>query len=494
MPLTAKKILLGLVVMLALGRIGAGVASADESTTTSSTTTSSTTTTTIADSSWRFSGSGTVLLLDRSENQIQVRGFATIVKGDGNCSPQSSALVEYSISPDDGYGRGQGITSFAYSSVGLCSPLNYPFEAVAFNGLRAGRTYTICMSVSHGVLGSASACGTWTTLGGSISSSTSSSSSTTTPESGSASSSSTTTVPNGGFMVLLDTQSRVVDVWTRQRYDSWDPYQLPRGGCGCFAWVPSSSAPYAGMIYDGSGNFNWPTTTTTSVSFSTVPDSESTSTVASSVTPTTASGNLNGGTTSTLAPSGGTVPESGVSTTTVAPVEPGSGEVVVGGATIETSVTIDTDAGVATVSAGGVTASLSGEQSEQAANVSDENSLVFNAGDEVSLNVSGFQPESEAEAIVYSEPRRLGVLRVDAQGNLNATVELPPDLESGNHTLVLSGVDSNGNPISVKFGLIVFGNDGGIPLWMWVLVGLLIAVLFTSVSLNLRQRGTPRPA
>ena len=178
----------------------------------------------------------------------------------------------------------------------------------------------------------------------------------------------------------------------------------------------------------------------------------------------------------------------------MASVEPGSGEVVVGGATIETNVDVDTDAGVATVSAGRVVASLSGEQSEQAANVSDENSLVFNAGDEVSLNVSGFQPESEAEATVYSEPRRIGVLQVDAQGNLNATVELPPDLESGNHTLVLSGLDSDGNPISVKFGLIVFGNNGGIPLWMWVLVGLLVAVLFTSVSLNLRQRGTPRPA
>ena len=299
----------------------------------------------------------------------------------------------------------------------------------------------------------------------------------------------------GGRRYILQTQQEPdgnVAGWGSGFYDQTNNRFYPEGLDG--PWFNGGDS-WADIRSSLSATRTTTTTTTTTTSVvSTVPDSESTSTVASSVTPTTASGNPNGGTTSTLAPSGGTVPESGVSTTTVAPVEPGSGEVVVGGATIETSVTIETDAGVATVSAGGVTASLSGEQSEQAANVSDENSLVFNAGDEVSLNVSGFQPESEAEAIVYSEPRKLGILQVDAQGNLNATVELPPDLESGNHTLVLSGVDSNGNPISVKFGLIVFGNDGGIPLWMWVLVGLLLAVLFSSVSLNLRQRGTPRPA
>ena len=289
---------------------------------------------------------------------------------------------------------------------------------------------------------------------------------------------STTTLDPPLYMAQIDSSNRVLQICVcSESFVKANPSRYPGTWVPAWMGVGGKNYPGPGMIYDwDSLNFYWPTTTTattpTTLFSTSVPDSETSTRVA---------------TTSEVDP------ESGISTTTVAPVEPGSAVIMVGSATFATKVNIDTDAGVATVAVGGVTASLSGEQSNQAADAGDEKSLVFNAGEDVSLDVSGFKPESEAQAIIYSDPRMLGVLQVDAQGNLNATVQLPPDLESGNHTLVLSGIDPNGNLISVKFGLIVFGNESAIPLWMWVLVGSLVTVLFSSVLVNLRQRGTPRP-
>lgn len=463
-----------LAAFLIFAATGLGVARANDTTTTTSSTLATK----------RFTG-GSLALLQLSENQFQVR-LNYSLSGGSDCTPIGYFTETWSRSPNDGqWSIGTSNTNTSGSetiwwNVGACGTSWDSGRVFNAWGLKEGTTYTV--SVTGGYEGNMiTASRSITTLGGGWQTS----STTTTlavgsslPGYSSTSSSTTTTIDSPLYMAQIDSSNRVLQICVcSEAFVRANPSRYPGTWVPAWMGVGGKNYPSPGMIYDWDAqNFYWPTTTTTSTTIAGV------------------STTIAGVSTTTIAPSGGAVPDSGVSTTTVASVEPGSGEVVVGGATIETNVSIDTDAGVATVSAGGVVASLSGEQSEQAANVSDENSLVFNAGDEVSLNVSGFQPESEAEAIVYSEPRRLGVLQVDAQGNLNATVELPPDLESGNHTLVLAGVDSNGNPISVKFGLIVFGNDGGIPLWMWVLVGLLVAVLFTSVSLNLRQRGTPRPA
>jgi hypothetical protein len=167
---------------------------------------------------------------------------------------------------------------------------------------------------------------------------------------------------------------------------------------------------------------------------------------------------------------------------------------VVGGAAVETVESVDTESGVATVTAGDVSASISGQQSDAASDIDDnDNSLVFDAGDSLTVGASGFAPETEASVVIYSEPRQLGTLFADAQGNIQATVSLPTDLESGNHTLVITGSDKDGNLISVKFGLIVFGNERQIPIWMWFLVVGLVAILTISLAVNLRSRRSPQP-
>ena len=492
-----------------------------DSTTTSSTSssTSSTTTTTVAQttttttmSTWRYI-SASIVLIDLSTNQIQARGFVEAQSGEGKCSPQGSQLISYTISPDHGYGRGQGITSYYYPSIGICGPGSRQLEAVAFNGLQPQTSYTVCMSIEHGVLGSQSACGNWTTFGSSISTT---STSTTIPTSSSVTStttvSSSTTVP-GGYMVLITNNLVAIDVWTKSKYDSFNPYYLPRGGCGCYTWVSSSTSPSIGMQFDGKDGFAWPTTTTTTTTTTVAPTTTTvapTTTVASTTTAapgdiqiqststTQAESTGNTGPSTTIAPSQQSAAVNGATTTeapagqptpsTMAPVVPGEVIVEIGGEEVQASVEVNQEEGVATVSAGVVVASVSGSQVNESTAEAPENALVFAAGDEVSVSASGFEPDSEVDATIYSTPRNLGKLSVDAQGNVTAEITLPSDMETGNHTLVLSGVDQNNNPIAVKFGLIVYANETNIPGWIYVLVALLVLVLAASIGVNVRQR------
>ena len=173
---------------------------------------------------------------------------------------------------------------------------------------------------------------------------------------------------------------------------------------------------------------------------------------------------------------------------TVASVVPGEAVVEIGGEEVQTSVEVNQEEGVATVSAGEVVASVSGSQVNEGSADAPENALVFAAGDDVSVSASGFEPDSEVDATIYSTPRNLGKLSVDAQGNVTAEITLPSDMETGNHTLVLSGVDQNKNPIAVKFGLIVYANETSIPGWIYVLMALLVLVLAASIGVNVRQR------
>jgi hypothetical protein len=75
-------------------------------------------------------------------------------------------------------------------------------------------------------------------------------------------------------------------------------------------------------------------------------------------------------------------------------------------------------------------------------------------------------------------------------------VTLLSNLETGNHTLVLNGVDAKNQPISVKFGLIVNGTDSITPIWVWLLVAALTLTLLASIWLNIqsRQRASISPS
>jgi hypothetical protein len=85
------------------------------------------------------------------------------------------------------------------------------------------------------------------------------------------------------------------------------------------------------------------------------------------------------------------------------------------------------------------------------------------AGGRITFSGSGYQPSSTVVLAIYSEPVVLGSATAEADGTFTATVTLP-DGYAGEHTLLASGVDADGDPRYMTLALdIGAGGGGGLP-------------------------------
>lgn len=71
----------------------------------------------------------------------------------------------------------------------------------------------------------------------------------------------------------------------------------------------------------------------------------------------------------------------------------------------------------------------------------------------ISINGRGLQPNSVAVAWVFSEPRRLGDVRVAADGTFSAQFGVPEGLPEGDHTTQVNGVDASGDVRSFNLAI-----------------------------------------
>jgi hypothetical protein len=214
------------------------------------------------------------------------------------------------------------------------------------------------------------------------------------------------------------------------------------------------------------------TTSTNSPSLVTIePSTTSSSTARSGNTDTTEAGS--GGSSSESSSNGSVVNRS---TTTTTAVPNGEARASVGGVEVEAETKVEENA--VTVGVGEVTAKISiAGTSDNSTNSEKQQGLVLSPGDSVNISVDGLQPNSEVEVAIYSTQRKLGSLQVNEFGELVASIEIPSNMESGPHTLVLSGLDQFGEQIELKFGLVVLSSGPLIPVWIWFLVGLLFLLL-----------------
>jgi hypothetical protein len=91
------------------------------------------------------------------------------------------------------------------------------------------------------------------------------------------------------------------------------------------------------------------------------------------------------------------------------------------------------------------------------------------AGKTITVSGSGYAPFSMVTVLIYSEPQVLTVVQADENGNFTVTVTVPAGLAPGQHTLVASGFDGDGNlrnvtlPVTVVAGLAYTGADIAVP-------------------------------
>jgi hypothetical protein len=427
-------------------------------TTVASTTTVAATTTTAATTEKQLTG-GTMALLQLSEQQLQMRFNYSISGSASGCMAQGPFTETWSISPSGGSWE-QNSRSW---TVGFCGNVND--SGLVFNvwGLSPGTTYTV--SVSGGYPGNmVSGSRSITTNGSGWGSTTTStiSSGTSTSTSVSSGTTATTVFYNDPalYMARINSSNVVIDVCVcSESFVRENPSRYP--GTWVPMWMGVNGKNYAGpgWIYNPvAENFYPPTTTTTST----------TSPSSITIEPTATSSSLSSSSSSNFDSS---------TTTTAVP----SGEVraSVGGVEVEAKTTVGKNA--VTVSFGEVKAEISNKGvTDNSTNTDTQQGLVLSSGESADVSIDGLQPNSEVEVVIYSTPRNLGSLQVNEFGELVASIEIPSNMESGSHTLVLKGLDKFGKQIELKFGLVVYSPDAYIPVWVWFLIGLLFILLSLS--------------
>jgi len=75
----------------------------------------------------------------------------------------------------------------------------------------------------------------------------------------------------------------------------------------------------------------------------------------------------------------------------------------------------------------------------------------------VEVATSGFQPDSDVEIWLHSEPMLLARAKADATGALRTAVQIPAHAPAGDHRLVITGRSTQGETISVAMAVRVQG-------------------------------------
>jgi hypothetical protein len=178
----------------------------------------------------------------------------------------------------------------------------------------------------------------------------------------------------------------------------------------------------------------------------------------------------------------------------MAPVlSPGEVGAVVGGEKISTTLSRSDNQIVA--KAGAISATVSGLLANgERIELDADGNLRLEEDAKIVVESTGYEAKQDVEVWMFSTPSLLGKLSATATGAISGTFDIPNGLESGDHRLVLNGMNSDGEDVVLGVGM-MFGsaNSGtstlssvliGIPVALAVLIGLFIP----AVSRRRRKR------
>ncbi len=144
-------------------------------------------------------------------------------------------------------------------------------------------------------------------------------------------------------------------------------------------------------------------------------------------------------------------------------------------------------------------------QTEQGVKVSVQNSefsstsgdsLVLNPGASVQVEADGYTPGSPLEAWIFSTPVRLGEGVADGEGSFQGEFPLSSSAQLGQHTVVVHGLSTNGEVITVAIGVKVVdivsapeaeGPQNG-SFMGFLIIGLLLAVALVLLVIRRRNK------
>ena len=81
--------------------------------------------------------------------------------------------------------------------------------------------------------------------------------------------------------------------------------------------------------------------------------------------------------------------------------------------------------------------------------------LVVQQNNYITVTGTGFRPFSDAVAWLFSTPRKLGNIRVGADGSFAARLPIDADIETGRHTTQVNGLTPTGEIRSINLAVLV---------------------------------------
>ena len=134
-------------------------------------------------------------------------------------------------------------------------------------------------------------------------------------------------------------------------------------------------------------------------------------------------------------------------------VAPGESTASVGGEQVAPKLIITAD-NTARIEVGGLVIEIA---PQDAALISDGLGTAVRAvrGRYVEVRGNGFAPNSQVDVWIYSDPTLLGTVMTDGIGEFVKTFDIPTEIELGDHTLTLNGLDTNGAALTATVGIVV---------------------------------------
>lgn len=85
--------------------------------------------------------------------------------------------------------------------------------------------------------------------------------------------------------------------------------------------------------------------------------------------------------------------------------------------------------------------------------VNTRGALVVTRASFITIAAEGFKPGSDVVAWLFSEPRRLGVIRVAGNGSFEASLPINSDVPQGDHTAQVNGMTPSGDMRSLNLAV-----------------------------------------
>ena len=148
-----------------------------------------------------------------------------------------------------------------------------------------------------------------------------------------------------------------------------------------------------------------------------------------------------------------------VTTTTLGPpvvekVAAGQTAVQVDG--VKTDATVTRENNQMVVTAGSLSATLSGlDKTGKTSPLDSDGNIHLDGGDVIKISVGGFKPGTVVEVWLFSTPTKLGSVVVGADGTVVGAYRLPMGIKSGSHRVVVTARMTNGKSTTFTLGILV---------------------------------------